>query len=798
MTFASSLMYAQVPTLPEVSESLDPLVIEKIQESNNPSNTIQQEIDQEQTVKKKEELQKEKDEQDEDKKIKFDLRQKALPEAKIWGQQFFRDQSISLFTRSRDIKALDSYLLGVGDEITITIWGATDYSASVALDEEGFITLTNPARGVHIPRLYLIDMKFSDAKKAIIERLENHVNMSNSQISIELNYSRSLTVNITGEVFNPGSYTFPAVNTAFNALVASGGPSQIGSVRKIKVISSEKETRLLDVYRFMNDPKVSDEFFMSNNDYIFVPLAERIVEIQGSVERPFNYELVENEQLSALIDYAGGLKPDAYTRNIQIIRYVNNEERLIDLDLDKLTHNDEDFELIDGDRVVINPIKQAFSNYVNVKGAVKLPGTYELEKNLTIRDLLMKAGIIQSAVMERIYVKRLREDLTVDYIDVNVFNILEDPTSDQNIKLYPFDEIEVKYKSEFIDKYNIKVFGSVRNPGEFEYSDSLTLADLLYMANGITKEASNSFVEISRLNLDEEGNGTHVLLEKLEISGLDDGLVIEGATNYYLQPNDMIFVRKSNKYKSLQNINISGQVEWPGQYTLQYDGETLLELLNRAGGCSDVAFLEGSKFTRQGDGEIILDLEDLLENGKNSIYNYKLRGGDRIHIPMVKDIVSIAGFVNHSKLKEDTELHTKELEIRLLELEDNIQKQKLIFEEFKNKKEHPIKVNMPFISSKSAKYYVEKFGAGIDRKNGGRNRLIYVKYANGMVKNTKTFMFFKKYPKVEKGAMVYVDAVPPKVKKERNPLNWYKLISDVLALGVSGLTIYALINTLKP
>jgi len=306
------------------------------------------------------------DSEEEERKIKFDLRQSQLPDAKIWGQQFFRDESITIFTRSRDIKAIDSYLLGIGDELAITIWGATDYSASVAIDEEGYINLTNPEKGIHIPRLYIKEMKFTDAKKVINERLGNHVNMRNSQMSIELNYSRSLTINITGEVFHPGSYTMPAVNTAFNALVAAGGPSQIGSVRVIKVVSSEQETRVLDVYKFMSNPNVADEFFLHNNDYIYVPLAGRVVEIEGAIERPFFYELIGKENLIELIDFAGGLRPDAYRRNIQIIRYENDEEKLIDVNLTELMQRERNFELKDGDRININPIKQAFSNNITV------------------------------------------------------------------------------------------------------------------------------------------------------------------------------------------------------------------------------------------------------------------------------------------------------------------------------------------------------------------------------------------------------------------------------------------------
>jgi protein involved in polysaccharide export with SLBB domain len=663
--FQAVLVSAQTPVVPEIAPEIDPAVAEKlkaaavkvgVEETSN--DTVIEET-------KNIENENEEDKEDEERKIKFDSRQSNLPDARIWGQQYFRDQSISLFTRSRDIKAIDSYLLGIGDELAITVWGATDYSASVAIDEEGFISLTNPTKGVHIPRLYIREMKFSDVKKAVEERLKNHMNLTNSQISIELNYSRSLTVNITGEVFNPGSYTFPAVNTAFNGLVAAGGPSQIGSVRKIKVVSSEYKTRTLDVYKFLNSPNVADDFFLFNNDYIYVPLAERVVAIEGSIERPFFYELIEGEHLIELIKYAGGLQSDAYRRNIQVLRYENDEEKLIDVNLSELIRQKKNFKLLNGDRISINPIKQAFSNYITVVGAVKLPGTYQLQQASTIYDVLMKAGVIRSAVMERIYIKRLREDLSLNYIAINVHKVLDDPMSPDNIVLNPFDEIEVKFKSDFIDKYQVKIFGAVRKPGNYAYSDSLSLNDLLYMANGIRREASNSYIEVSRLNIDNNNNKTYVKIKRLDIQGLPQNLTVESGNEFKLKPYDQIFVRKSKEFENIENVTIEGEITWPGIYAISKEKERVYDLIERAGGWTNIAFLKGAKLIRMEEGLVLLDLETLKKDGPSSKFNYILRKDDRIIIPKIRDLVSIAGRINHPLVKENAEIDQKKLDLEL-------------------------------------------------------------------------------------------------------------------------------------
>lgn len=801
--FMVQICLAQDPPTP-VEPLLDPAVQNSINKNNPTTNIktngsgndgVKEDTGDTNTEAIKEEV--DTKEKEDESKIKFDLRQSQLPEAKIWGQQFFRDQSITIFTASRDIKAIDSYLLGIGDELAITVWGASSYSASIALDEEGFINLTNPSRGIDIPRLYIKEMRFGDARKAIINRLENHMNIKNSQVSIELNYARSLTVNITGEVFNPGSYTIPAVNTAFNALVVAGGPSQIGSVRRIKVVSSRMEERVLDVYEFMNNPNISNEFFLHNNDYIYVPLAGRVVEIEGAIERPFFYELIDTENLTQLIEYAGGLRPDAYRQNIQIVRYENDEERLIDVNLAELMEKGLNFELKDGDRVKINLIKQAYANYITVKGAVKLPGTYQLDTNTTVYDVLMKSGVIRSAVMERIYIKRLQEDLSLKYIPINVYELLKDSKSPENKLLFPFDEIEVKYKSEFIDKYEVKVYGAVRKEGSFEYSANLVLADVLYLANGIKREASNSRIEISRLVLDEMGNSTYIVFKKFDISSFEDSLKVAGAVDFKLKPYDQIFVRTSKDFKAPGNVEIQGEINWPGKYTMKDEKERVWDLVQRAGGWTDIAFLKGAKLMRKEEGLVLLDLDILQKEGEKSRYNYILRAGDVIILPKLKDLVSIAGKINHPAIKDHGEIASKELELELEKAETEIEKKELLLALFKEEKLNPRKINIPFHSSRRANFYIKEYGAGIDWKEGGRRRFVYVRYANGMVKKTRHFLFFKVYPKVEKGAMVYVGAKEKKIKKDREPISWYKVITDTLAIGFSALSIYAIVRAIQ-
>lgn len=717
-------------------------------------------------------------------------RQARLPDAKIWGQNFFRDQSISLFDRSRDLKALPSYNLNSGDQLNITVWGVVDFSKKVSVGEDGFIDLSIP--NLMIPRLYIKGMKFGDVKEVIKERLANHMNIKGSFLDVQLNYSRNITINITGEVFSPGSYSIPAVNTAFNALVASDGPNQMGSVRNIKVVSSTKPTRILDIYKFITNPNIADEFFLTNNDYIFVPIAERIVEIKGSIKRPFYYELIENEDLKDLIIYAGGLTADAYLRNIQVRRYTNNEETIIDIDLGDLIQTGKDFTLLNGDIVTVSPIREAYSNYVTVQGAVKLPGEYELKPGIRIKDLLIQSGLLLSAVKDRIYVKRIQPDFSMKYININIDSILQYDDTISNISLRALDAIEIKYKSEFVDEYNIRLVGAVRKPGLYRHSDSLSLADLIYLGNGIKNEAALSIIEISRLIQKEDGRTQTDIVQ----FNIDEKLNISGGDNFLLKPYDQIFVRLSKGFEKPKNVVISGEIYFPGAYTLISRNERVSDLIQRAGGYTEIAFLEGAQLLRQGDGYVILNLAEIKKD-TNSRFNYFLMEGDQITVPKIKDLVILAGRINHPHVKEKSEVSEIELKLNLMKLETELEKEELMASEKISFLKNPPRVNVPYHNRKYAKYYLKKYAGGIDHENGGRTRLIYVRYADGSVKKTKSFLFFKSFPKVEKGAMVYVDSrtKDKKIKLgNKRIIDWNVVIKDSFAILTSGLTIYALVR----
>jgi protein involved in polysaccharide export with SLBB domain len=789
-------LFAQVPSIPIIDPTKSGGTEKPILPTGDPNNKNAEKKSELKTAEEKVKTEIEKDkakikDEEEEKDILAIKRQTTLPEAKIWGQNFFRDQSISLFDRTRDLRALPSYLLNTGDELNVTVWGVVDFSKAVSIGPDGYIDLSIP--NLMIPRLYVKGMNFGNANEAIKERLANHMNMRGSFLDIQLNYSRNITINITGEVFNPGSYSIPAVNTAFNALVASSGPNQIGSVRTIKVVSSSKPTRILDIYKFATNPNVADEFFLSNNDYIFVPIAGRVVEVKGAVKRPYHYELIDGENLKEVLQYSGGMAADAYLRNIQIRRYTNNEESIIDIDLGKLLKNSSDFNLMNGDIITISPINEAYSNYVTIQGAVKLPGEYELKPGIRIKDILIQSGIMYSAVKDRIYVKRIQPDFSIKYININVDSVMMDMETESNIYLRALDDIEVKFKSDFVDEYNINLVGAIRKPGTFRHSDSLSLADLIYLGNGIKNEAALSIIEVSRLEQKVDGS-TVTILQQFQIT---DSLEVEGADDFLLKPYDQVFVRLSRGFELPKNVEIKGEIFFPGIYTMAHRNERVHDLLIRAGGITDIAFLEGAQLFRQDEGYVILNLAEVVKD-TNSKFNYHLKEGDVITVPKIKDLVSIAGRVNHPHIREKSDIAELELKVNIMKVKTELEKEEMLTKDKIAQMQNPLKVNVPFHKRKHARFYVKTYAGGIDRENGGRRRLIFVRYADGKVKKTKNFVLFKSYPKVEKGAMVYVDTHTrnKKVKENRRAIDWNVVIKDSFAIVTSGLTLFALVRAI--
>ncbi|MGB3077128.1 MAG: SLBB domain-containing protein [Chitinophagales bacterium] len=640
-----------------------------------------------------------------------------LPASELYGYSFFRNKTLNMFDRALDGQAGGTYIIGVGDQVGINVWGYSSFSGSYTVDQTGSIFPEG------VGKIYVKGLTLDKAKALIRSRFATYLDMPNSQIEVTIIYSRVIGVNIVGEVFNPGTYSIPALNTAFNALLAANGPTDLGSLRKIYIKRQAQTVKTLDVYAYLLNPGASDDYFLQNNDYIFVPPIGKTVSITGEVKRPMKYELIEGEDLTTLINYAGGLTPKAYTKSVQVKRYVGNRLNLFDVNIDSLTRIKGKYELYSGDEVFISTIPSQLYQFVKVSGAVMQPGEFNYTEGLRISDVLSKAhGLRGDALSDRAYLIRKNEDMTSAYIPFNPANIISDSRSIDNLTLKNLDEIYFYDKTTFIDSVSVSINGAIRLPGKYPYAKGMTLNDVLYTAGGIKLEAANTKIEISRYRGD---NGKSAPQQKVVASfPIDSSLMIgTDAQTFLLEPYDIIFVRSLLMGESPGMVSMTGEVIYPGDYLMNDKEEKVVDVINRAGGLSQWANVNQATLVRAEDdrGIIFMELEKAMKD-PSSEYNFILRPGDVINIPTTNDLVSITGMINYPYA--DT--------LGLL--------------------------NAPYHEGRRAKFYIKRYGLGF-AKDAERVRT-YVIQPGGTVEDPRRWTFIRKYPKVEKGAYIVVPFTP--------------------------------------
>ncbi len=546
-----------------------------------------------------------------------------LPEAKTWGQQVFRDKSIRVFRQSEDIKPPDSYILGVGDFVTVSIWGYSQENIVFEINKEGYI---KPEK---MERITLKGITLGQAKKLLEKRFSQYYRFRPEEFALTLNFSRTITVNMVGEVFNQGSYTIPAINTAFNALVAAGGPTDIGSVRKIKLMRAGSESKNIDIYKYLLNPSTQEKLFLEENDFIQVPIAERIVEVQGAVNRPHRYELIDGENLIQLIEYAGGLTDDALRGNIQIKRIEDDKEIIIDANLNELRRTNQDFVLKKSDIVTINTINKGVDNFVDITGAVEFPSRYAFTDNLRISDLIKKAVIKEEAMKDVAFLQRTNIDGTVEYVKVELGKILESPNSQKNLVLKPKDKLIIYSLDKFADKRTIEIKGNVRTPGLFPYDidDSLYVSDLILLGDGLNPNAAQ-FGYIKRFDISNKEVKDYIKVDLFSAKSGDNS-----AANIKLEPFDELTVFEKESYTDENTVSVSGAVRDPDTYDFT-NGMRVSDLVYLSSGlnpdATPFAYLRRESPTREKQIEYIrVDLETAVDN-PGGLRDLLLKPGDEL------------------------------------------------------------------------------------------------------------------------------------------------------------------------
>lgn len=875
--------------------------------------------------------------------IKITVDQKDAPTNKrIYGQDL--PSNVSLQVDPKNINPKGSYIVGAGDEFGVAVYGTRSADFKLIVNEDGYASIPE----VPGSRMYLKGVTYDKAKKIIRSRIGQLFNLNVANLEITLVYARTVTVHLMGEVNAKGTHVLSGVNTAFTALAAGEGLTDIASVRNIKLIRSGDGEKVVDLYRYMSDPIYGEDFYLQDNDYIIVPPVGRVVEVKGNVRRPAKYELIAGEGLKELVKYAAGLSANAYTKNVSITRIESNQKKLINVNLQAVLDGTQSFELIDGDIVTIVPINEYNRNVVEVTGELLYPGTYAFEAGRKLDYYIQKATLKEGARTDTIYVTRKYADGTVSYLKLSLDEVLKDANSPQNITMLPEDQIQVTAQSAYFetfqvgisgdirkgeltlaydstltirdliflsgglaithadtaaivrtdlatgkkeyiffslsdilnpasslnatlqlapkdeilvlnesakidkfdisisgavrtpkslaydpaltvrdviylgggltlnasrrmiierrnlktgelqfqdvdvdqlltddgtlnaaiqlapgdklqvlselkeDSYSVSIDGEVRKPGTFNWGEGLKLGDVIKLAGGIKPEAVRSRVEVSRIDISDATGATAVTIAQFEI---DENLELPVGADFELERYDRIVVRSTPNFELQNTVTLSGEVKYPGTYVLLSKSETLLSVIERAGGLTEEAFPIGATFSRSLDerGEILLDLDNLMRRRNRSPFNYIMKDGDRINIPRKLDLVTLGGAVDNPKVAEAGT------------------------------------INIPYHKGRRAGYYVNRYGQGVDWENDGRRRFIQVEYPNGEVRETVNLGIATITPKVKKGSQIVVGVKPPKRKKEekeieREPVDWGEVVQNTITQITGVVTLYVLLQ----
>lgn len=692
---------------------------------------------------------------------------KATPEApgsNIFGHSLFSNRNLS-FEPSANLATPVNYRLGPGDEVIIDIWGASENTIRQTISPEGTILV----RG--LGPVHLSGMTVKEANSFLqreFSKIYSGISGTepNSEIKLTLGDIRTIQINIMGEVSVPGTYTLSAFSTVFHALYRAGGVNRIGSLRSIKVVRDGKTFADLDVYDFIMKGKMKDDIRLQEGDVIIVDPYQSLVEIVGKVKRPMFYEMKPTETVATILNYAGGFTGDAYKKAIRLVRKSGREHQVFNVD--EMDYSV--FRLDDGDMITIDAVLDRFENRVEVRGAVYRAGLYQLDGTVnTVKQLIKKAeGLRGDAFLNRVIIDREHEDLSHEIIAIDLGGLLNGTIAD--IPLQKNDILYIPSITDLKEEETVAIYGEVANPGTFLFSKNMTIEDLLVQAGGLLEEAATTRVEVTRRIKDPKSTSFSSVLGKTFTFDIKDGFIVGGnAENFYLEPFDAVYIRRSPAYRRQQNVVVAGEVLFSGSYSLLKKNERLSDLVSKAGGVTPDAYVKGARLIRKlsdeerrrqndairmaqnGEGKdsisiqklnlsetytVGIDLEKALANPKSD-FDLVLREGDVLYIPEYVNTVKISGSVMYP----NTVVYQK---------------------------------------GKNLKFYINQAGG---YGNMAKKKKVYVVYMNGTVSRLKA----RNASAIEPGCEIIV---PSKAEKK------HMAMSEILGISSTTATIAAMVATM--
>lgn len=653
----------------------------------------------------------------------------------VFGSQLFDNPTLN-FEPNLQLATPINYILGPGDELQLSIYGVQEYNGSLTVSNEGFIAV--PSAGKISVSGITIEAATDKIENAL-SRIYSTLRSGQSELSLSLSRIRTIQVTIIGSK-QPGNYSVSSFSTVYNALFLGGGPSENGSYRKIELLRNNQVIRTIDLYKFLIDGDQSDNLGLKDNDVIRIPTYNARVEILGEVKRPGIFEVINNERFSDILKYASGFTDEAYTASVNVLRKSNRELEVYDLP----EENFNSYIPVSGEEFTVTKILERFSNRITIKGAVFRPDMYSYTPGLKILDLITKAeGLTEDAYTERVRVLRVGSDLKLEILNVDLKKALDGDLT-ENVVLEREDIVTVYSLLDFEEEFKVTIGGEVKSPGVYNYYPGFTLNDLLLQAGGLADAASKR-VEIARMIVSDEFKGG---LEKSQIVNIEiDPENNEQAENFILRPFDAVNIRRMPVYSKPDIIKVTGAVLYPGDYALATKNERIYDVIKRVGGLSIIADTKGVKIKRPIKQSQIEQIESI---------NLNLSDADSIQNNLEKKYKKEVKFttipVNWDDIIKNPESNTN---IRLVA--GDVIEVVAFSEGVKVAGNVLLTSEIPYQKGKSFRYYIDAVG-GTDAK--GWKKKSYVIYPNGKASVTKSFLFFKNYPKVLPGSQIIVPEKP--------------------------------------
>ena len=685
---------------------------------------------------------------------------------KIFGEDLFKNENLT-FEPNLRMATPKSYVVGPDDELLIDLSGDNEANYKLKVSPDGTIRLQ------YVGLISVGGLTIEQATSKIRSSMAStypSLRSGRTSVAITLGNIRSIKVTVIGEVVKPGSYTVPSLFTVFNALYESGGPNRNGSFRKIQVVRNNKVVSTIDVYDFLLNGIQLNNIRLQDQDVINVPVYQTRVEMAGEVKRPALYEALNTETLEDMIRFAGGFSNDAYTAQIKVLQKTNKERKITDVPADDYNK----YNPLNGDKYVVEAILDRFENRVEISGAIFRPGQFELDENLTLKQLIAKAdGLKEDAFLNRGYISRLNADNSLSLLSFDVAKVLAGTEAD--IKLQREDKVTISSIFDLREEYKVTIQGEVREPGTFEYGDNMNLESLIQMAGGFKEGATPNRIEISRRIKNSDATSASAQTAEVFTVNVDQNLKIQ-EKDFTLKPFDIVSIRSSEGYQVQRQVKVEGEVLYPGTYTITKKDERISDIMKRAGGLSPLAYVEGASLKRTGGAEArAIDSLERRKEEKEKLMNLQRlkQSGAKDTTTFEKDIQvlrsDLVGIDLEKILKKP--LSRNDLIVEdgdIIRVPKELQTVRVTGEVLKPN-------SIVYVKGRSFKGYVD--GAGGYSYNAYK-RGAYIVYSNGSVAAAKKFLFFNNYPQIKPGAEIFV---PKRAEREKIGIQGIVGISTAIA-----------------